>query len=95
MEAALAAFCWLGGQGRLLVRRDVWARILRRSALRYRKPHALRHSFASLLIEAGEPLSPTYSSSSAITPPPSPWLSMATCFPGGIVRRVTASMTQS
>jgi integrase len=37
-------------------RRDVWARILRRAALRYRKPHALRHSFASLLIEAGEPL---------------------------------------
>jgi integrase len=37
-------------------RRDVWARILRRATLRYRKPHALRHSFASLLIEAGEPL---------------------------------------
>jgi integrase len=37
-------------------RRDVWTRILRRENLRYRKPHALRHSFASLLIEAGEPL---------------------------------------
>jgi integrase len=37
-------------------RRDVWARILRRATLRYRKPHSLRHSFASLLIEAGEPL---------------------------------------
>jgi len=36
--------------------RDVWTRILRRENLRYRKPHALRHSFASLLIEAGEPL---------------------------------------
>jgi hypothetical protein len=34
----------------------VWARILRRATLRYRNPHALRHSFASLLIEAGEPL---------------------------------------
>lgn len=37
-------------------RRDVWARILRRATLRYRTPHALRHSSASLLIEAGEPL---------------------------------------
>jgi integrase len=37
-------------------RRDVWARLLKRAALRYRKPHVLRHSFASLLIEAGEPL---------------------------------------
>src|SRR5215472_3585963 len=36
--------------------RDVWTRILRRENLRYRKPHTLRHSFASLLIEAGEPL---------------------------------------
>jgi integrase len=37
-------------------RNNVWARILLRAGLRYRKPHTLRHTFASLLIEAGEPL---------------------------------------
>jgi len=37
-------------------RRSVWAPILRRAGLRYRKPHTLRHTYASLLIEAGEPL---------------------------------------
>jgi integrase len=37
-------------------RRHVWAPVLRRAMLRYRKPHTLRHTFASLLIEAGEPL---------------------------------------
>ena len=30
--------------------------MLRRAALRYRKPHTLRHTFASLLIEGGESL---------------------------------------
>ena len=34
----------------------VWTPILRRAGLRYRKPHALRHTFASLLIETGESL---------------------------------------
>ena len=29
---------------------------LRRAGLRYRKPHTLRHTFASLLLEAGEPV---------------------------------------
>jgi integrase len=37
-------------------RNNVWAPLLRAAGLRYRKPHALRHTFASLLIEAGEPL---------------------------------------
>ena len=37
-------------------RNRVWALILRRAGLRYRKPHTLRHTFASLLIEAQEPL---------------------------------------
>lgn len=37
-------------------RRQIWTPILRRAKLRYRKPHCLRHTFASLLIEAGEPL---------------------------------------
>lgn len=37
-------------------RRHVWTPLLRRADLRYRKPHALRHTFASLLIEAGESL---------------------------------------
>jgi len=36
--------------------RRVWTAILRRAGLRYRKPHVLRHTFASLLIQAGEPL---------------------------------------
>jgi integrase len=34
----------------------VWTAILRAAELRYRKPHTLRHSYASLLIEAGEPI---------------------------------------
>jgi integrase len=37
-------------------RNNVWSRVLRQANLRYRKPHALRHTFASMLIEAGEPL---------------------------------------
>ena len=36
--------------------RRVWRRILKRAELRYRKPHTLRHTFASLLIQAGEPV---------------------------------------
>ncbi len=34
----------------------VWWLLLRRSELRYRKPHALRHTYASLLIQNGESL---------------------------------------
>lgn len=37
-------------------RRALWAPLLRRAGLRYRKPHTLRHTYASLLIQAGEPL---------------------------------------
>jgi integrase len=37
-------------------RRSLWAPLLRQAGLRYRKPHTLRHSYASLLIQAGEPL---------------------------------------
>jgi integrase len=37
-------------------RNHVWTPILRRAGLRYRKPHTLRHTYASLLIEAGESL---------------------------------------
>lgn len=37
-------------------RNNVWSAILRRAELRYRKPHTLRHTYASLLIEAGESL---------------------------------------
>jgi integrase len=37
-------------------RNNVWAPLLRRATLRYRKPHTLRHTYASMLIEAGEPL---------------------------------------
>jgi integrase len=37
-------------------RNYVWSAILRRAGLRYRKPHTLRHTFASLRIEGGESL---------------------------------------
>lgn len=37
-------------------RNNVWAPILRRAGLRYRKPHTLRHTYASLLIDMGQPL---------------------------------------
>jgi integrase len=36
--------------------RRVWTSILRLAGVRYRKPHTLRHTYASLLIQAGEPL---------------------------------------
>lgn len=36
----------------------VWIPLLKRAGLRYRKPHTLRHTFSSMLIQAGE--SPTY-----------------------------------
>jgi integrase len=36
-------------------RNNVWTPLLRRAQLRYRKPHTLRHTFASMLLEAGEP----------------------------------------
>lgn len=35
---------------------NCWRPLLRRSGLRYRKPHALRHTYASLLIQDGENL---------------------------------------
>jgi integrase len=37
-------------------RNNVWTPMVRRAGLRYRKPHTLRHTFASLLIEGGESL---------------------------------------
>jgi integrase len=37
-------------------RQHVWAAILRAAELRYRKPHTLRHAFASILLETGEPI---------------------------------------
>jgi len=33
-----------------------WRRILERADVRYRKLHTLRHTFASLLIQGGEPI---------------------------------------
>jgi integrase len=35
---------------------NVWRSLLRRSGLRYRKPHTLRHTYASLLIQSRESL---------------------------------------
>ncbi len=37
-------------------RNNVWASILRQAGLRYRKPHTLHHTYASLLIDMGQPL---------------------------------------
>ena len=56
-----AAIGWSRGWGLLrgLLRPACPSRlgpILRRAGLLYRKPHALRHTYASLLIEAGESL---------------------------------------
>jgi len=34
----------------------IWMPLLKRVGLRYRKPHTLRHTFASMLIQAGESL---------------------------------------
>ena len=34
----------------------VWIPLLKRAGLRYRKPHTLGHTFASMLIQAGESL---------------------------------------
>jgi len=36
--------------------RRLWARFMRGAGLRYRKIHTLRHAFALLLLEAGEPI---------------------------------------
>jgi integrase len=38
----------------LLFYKSVWWSLMRRSGLRYRKPHTLRHTFASLLLQNGE-----------------------------------------
>jgi integrase len=47
----------LGGVGAAdHLRRTAWASILDKAKLRYRKPHTLRHTYASLLIQAGEPV---------------------------------------
>lgn len=35
---------------------NIWRPLLRRTGLRYRKPHTLRHTWASLLIQGGESL---------------------------------------
>jgi integrase len=48
--------CFPGQQSDDHWRRFVWAPILRRAGLRYRKPHTLRHTYASLLLERRESL---------------------------------------
>ena len=60
-EAALKGIaaperCFPGQQSEDHWRSSVWAPILRRADLRYRKPHTLRHTFASLLLERRESL---------------------------------------
>jgi integrase len=35
---------------------NVWKPLLRRAGVRHRKPHTLRHTFASLLLQQGESL---------------------------------------
>jgi integrase len=48
--------CFPGQQNDDHWRRLVWTPILRRAGLRYRKPHTLRHTYASLLLERRESL---------------------------------------
>jgi len=47
---------WASSVGAQETFRRFWARILERAELRYRKPHTLRHTYASLLIQTGEPI---------------------------------------
>ena len=69
-------------QWRTRRRRQLFQPWLRPAGLRYRKPHTVPHTFAGLLIEAGNPSS-TCRSSSGTTPRPSLWLSLGTCCPEG------------
>jgi integrase len=48
--------CFPGQQAEDRWRATVWAPILRRAGLRYRKPHTLRHTYASLLLARRESL---------------------------------------
>jgi len=47
---------WASSVGAQETFRRFWARILERAERRYRKPHTLRHTYASLLIQTGEPI---------------------------------------
>src|SRR5262249_43594512 len=59
-EQAAPPWLFVGGMGDLSTRgafwQNIWRPLLRRAGLRYRKPHTLRHTYASLLIQGGESL---------------------------------------
>jgi integrase len=60
-EAALQGIpaperCFPGQQDERAWRAYTWAAVLRRAEVRYRKPHTLRHTYASLLLERRESL---------------------------------------
>jgi integrase len=56
VESRQASMWLFPGAEADVFRRGLWTALLRRANMRYRKPHVLRHTFASLLIQAGEPL---------------------------------------
>jgi integrase len=53
-------------------RRSTWLPLLERAGFRYRKPHTLRHTYLSLLIQAGEPI-PYVQQQLGHHSGPSPW----------------------
>lgn len=44
---------WIGDQA---IRKTLWAHALKRAGVRYRRPYQTRHTYASMMVSAGEPL---------------------------------------
>lgn len=44
---------WTGDQA---IRKTLWAHALKRAGVRYRRPYQTRHTYASMMVSAGEPL---------------------------------------
>ncbi|MGP9849508.1 tyrosine-type recombinase/integrase [Halomonas sp. AOP12-C2-37] len=44
---------WTGDQA---IRKTMWAYALKRASVRYRRPYQTRHTYASMMVSAGEPL---------------------------------------
>ncbi|WP_050805286.1 tyrosine-type recombinase/integrase, partial [Halomonas sp. HAL1] len=44
---------WTGEQA---IRKTLWTHALKRSGVRYRRPYQTRHTYASMMVSAGEPL---------------------------------------
>jgi integrase len=45
--------CWTGDQP---IRRTLWIPLLKKAGIRYRSPYQTRHTYASMMLSAGEPL---------------------------------------